>query len=106
RHVNKRRLRMKNEDVSDVTPAAAVSVPARSVRRRVRQVTTRRRVIMAAVPTPNAKAIVDGASAAASRRRVLADVCKVFGDHLASARGRGEELGLPPRLQQTLGRLI
>ncbi|MDB5553457.1 MAG: Transcriptional regulator, LuxR family protein [Rhizobium sp.] len=100
---------MKDEDVSDVTPAAEVSSGPRSVRRRVRQAVAGRRAVKVAVPTvatPKPKAAADGAGIDDPRRRVLADVCKVFGDHLSSDGGPGAELGLPPRLSQTLNRLV
>jgi DNA-binding NarL/FixJ family response regulator len=61
-----------------------------------------------ATATHKAEETTDGAGAADLRRRALADVCKVFGDHVASCGGGGpgDELGLPPRLQQTLRRLL
>jgi DNA-binding NarL/FixJ family response regulator len=103
---------MKDEDVTDVTPAAEVSGAGRAVRQRVRRAAGRRPVARAAVPPvlqaqSNEPAIEGAATGTVDpRRRVLADVCKVFGDHLSSGAGPGEELGLPPRLQQTLRRLV
>ena len=48
----------------------------------------------------------EGGNVAEQRRRLLAAVCKVFGDHLPSSAGPGEEFGLPPRLRQTLKHLV
>jgi DNA-binding NarL/FixJ family response regulator len=49
---------------------------------------------------------IDGADAVDRRRRLLAEVCKVFGDHVAPGKGPGEEFALPPRLRQTLTHLV
>ena len=42
----------------------------------------------------------------AALRRLLAEVCKLYGDHLATGEDRGREFGLPPRLRQTLKHLM
>src|SRR5689334_2544339 len=102
---------MKDDDVTGVTPAAAdLAVDRQSIQRRVRRNGRREPAVKAktgpaAQPREN-KAVVEGTAAIDLRRKVLADVCKVFGDHLSSSAGPGEELGLPPRLQQTLRRLM
>jgi DNA-binding NarL/FixJ family response regulator len=49
----------------------------------------------------------DVADAADHKRRLLVEVCKVFGEHVGAAGdGPGAEFGLPPRLRQTLTHLV